>query len=83
MGGDSASLWRLARPEGTSHRMKLGRRLYESKARVLPVSSRASVSVNKHLQPEFKEAPGPYFEPGAKPFVNAHASKGEQDERTV
>ena len=34
------------------------------------LSSSSAILMNEHLQPEFKEAPGPSFKPGAKPFMN-------------
>lgn len=42
------------------------------------VASQLFSTVNKPLQPELKEAPGPSFELGAKPFVNGTEQIGDQ-----
>jgi cysteinyl-tRNA synthetase len=41
--------------------------------------SRVAFAQQEHLQPERKEAPGPSFEPGAKPFAESTEPNGEQN----
>lgn len=52
-----------------------------------PVSSRTDSVESKHLQPEFKEAPVPPFEPGAKPFTSSEIREddrgGKQESRPL
>jgi tRNA G10 N-methylase Trm11 len=47
------------------------------------VLSHSSAGFQEHLQPEFKEGPGPSFEPGANPLLKGSERNGEQPPRLL
>lgn len=48
---------------------------------VLQGSNSPDASMSKHLQPELKEASGPSFEPGAKPFTSGSVQESDRSQQ--